>query len=312
MKKTRLKASADSLDLAVAYIEPESSPRGIVQLVHGMCEHKERYYPFMEYLASEGYVCVIHDHRGHGESVKSPEDLGYMYKGGWRALVEDIEVVRRWSEEKWPGLERTLFGHSMGSMAVRSYVKRYDDRINRLIVCGSPSANPVAGVGKLMADISGLICGWHHRPQLLQKISFGAYNKPFADEGYASAWVCSDRDTLEAYHSDPLCQYVFTANGFSNLMGLMKDCYSKKGWQVRNSDLPIYFISGELDPCRGTDEQHEASVDLMYAVGYLVVSSEIFRGMRHEILNETDRRTVWSRITDYLEEDRGQAFWNRK
>ena len=41
-----------------------------------MCEHKERYYGFMEYLTGYGYVTVIHDHRGHGASVKDKTDLG--------------------------------------------------------------------------------------------------------------------------------------------------------------------------------------------------------------------------------------------
>ena len=33
----------------------------------------------MEYMAALGYMTVIHDHRGHGQSVKSGDDLGDMY-----------------------------------------------------------------------------------------------------------------------------------------------------------------------------------------------------------------------------------------
>lgn len=301
MQTLKITSSADSLELAVAFIEPSSEPCGIVQFVHGMCEHKERYYPFMNYLADRGFICVINDLRGHGESVKCRKDLGFMYKGGWEALVEDIEVVRGWAAGKWPGLEYTLFGHSMGSLAVRCYVKRYDRFIDRLFVCGSPSANPAAGAGKLLADAFSFFKGDHCRPALLQKLSFGAYNKPFADEGYASAWVCSDRSILEEYHHDPLCQYVFTANGFSNLLGMMKDCYSDKGWAMSNPDMPVYFISGEKDPCRGTDEQHQKSVSLMRKVGYRNVGSRIFSGMRHEILNETEREIVYSFVADHAQ-----------
>lgn len=309
MNTTRIKSSTDGIELSLAYIEPEGTSRGIVQIVHGMCEHKERYYPFMEFLAGNGFVCVIHDNRGHGESVAHAEDLGHFGKGGWKGLVDDIEDVRRWSEEMWPCHVRTLFGHSMGSMAVRSYAKRYDDRIDRLIVCGSPSSNPVAGAGKALAGIFKTFRGDHYRPQLLQDLSFGSYNKPFAGEGYASAWVCSDRDVLEAYHNDPLCQYVFTADGFANLMSLMKDCYSKKGWKVVNPDMPIYFMSGENDPCMGSAKQHQKSIDLMHEVGYFNVSSEVFPGMRHEILNETDRKKVWDHVLGILETRVEDAFW---
>ena len=45
---------------------PEGEPCAILLISHGMAEHKERYLPFMEFLAAHGYACIINDHRGHG------------------------------------------------------------------------------------------------------------------------------------------------------------------------------------------------------------------------------------------------------
>ena len=122
-----LQSAYDGLPMTVAFLvpggqnsEPAAAPRAIVQLVHGMCEHKERYYPLMQYLVSKGFICVIHDHRGHGGSVRSADDLGYFYEGGYRAAVEDTHQVTQWAKENFPGLPLFLFGHSMGSMVVRS------------------------------------------------------------------------------------------------------------------------------------------------------------------------------------------------
>ncbi|MCR4824708.1 MAG: lysophospholipase [Bacteroidales bacterium] len=296
MKEMTLPASADGLALAMLVSTPETDPRGVVQLVHGMCEHKERYIPFMEFLTEKGYVCVIHDHRGHGASVKSPEDLGYLYEGGWEAMVEDVRVVSDWIRRQWPGLDYTLFGHSMGSMVVRSFAKRYDDRLDRLFVCGCPSDNPAKGAGKMLASLYGRLRGWHYRPKLLQKMSFGSFNKPFEQEGWPAAWVCSDPELLEAYHKDPLCAYQFTANGFYHLMGLMQDCYSAKGWKMSRPGMPVYFISGAEDPCRVSDQALEQAVELMRRVGYKQVELKLYPGMRHEILNEKDKQTVWDDI----------------
>jgi alpha-beta hydrolase superfamily lysophospholipase len=304
METFTLKASADGLDLAGIVCAPAATPKAVVQMVHGMCEHKERYEPLMEYLAANGYACVMHDHRGHGASVKSPDDLGYMDKGGWKALVEDIRVVNDWIRQRFPSERIILFGHSMGSMAVRSFAKRYDDRIDALIVCGCPVDNPAKGAGKALAWIFGTTRGWHYRPHLLQKMSFGAYNKPFSGEHTRSAWVCSDPEALAAYNADPLCQYVFTANGFYNLMGLMQDCYGPKGWVLRHPAIPVRFISGEKDPCRGTDKQFHAAVDLMRKVGYSTVSFKVYPGMRHEIHNETGRDQVWRDLLQFLEDIR--------
>ena len=299
-----LDASADGLKLAGLVSVPDktdSAPRAVVQLVHGMCEHKERYISLMEYFSSNGLVCVIHDHRGHGASVKQPEDLGYLYDGGWQAMVEDVRVVNDWIRTQYPDLKIILYGHSMGSMVVRSFLKKYDTRIAALLVSGCPVDNPAKGVGKGLAWCFGRWKGWHYRPKLLQQMSFGAYNKPFKDEGWPAAWVCSDPETLKAYHEDSLCQYVFTANGFYNLLGLMQDCYSRKGWGVSNPDIHIHFMSGEQDPCRGSDTQFRRAARLLVEVGYHNVTAQVYPHMRHEIHNETRRERVWSDLLNFID-----------
>ena len=300
MKEFTITSPCDGLELSCLFAEPSAEPKGIVQLSHGMCEHKERYVPLMEFLAQNGYASVINDHRGHGASVRSKEDLGYMDKRGWLSMVLDTKAVTDWARKRWPGKQLTLMGHSMGSMVARSYLKRFDEYIDAVIVCGCPSDNPAKGAGKILTGLIGTVCGWHFRPRLIQKMSSGVFNKAFEGEGYASAWVCSDRDVLEAYHKDPLCQYVFTADGFYNLLSLMQDCYGAKGWKVTRRSLPISFISGAEDPCRVSDEALGKAADCLRKAGYENVSVKIYPGMRHEILNETDKLSVWNDVLHTL------------
>ena len=69
-EKFTVTSRVDTLKLSGLYMQPDQKPcKGIVQILHGMSEHKERYIPFMEFLADCGYASIIHDHRGHGESV---------------------------------------------------------------------------------------------------------------------------------------------------------------------------------------------------------------------------------------------------
>lgn len=160
IKKEKIASPSDGLEISILLCGPAiGTPKGIVQIVHGMCEHKERYLPFMEYLAENGFYSIIHDHRGHGESIRSSEDLGYFYEGGWTAIIDDINAVTGRARTEHPELPLILFGHSMGSMAVRSYAKRYDDLISGLIVCGSPSRNSGAGIGKLVARSYASLAG---------------------------------------------------------------------------------------------------------------------------------------------------------
>lgn len=296
-----IRSDYDDLDISVMTVAPQGEIKAVFQFVHGMCEHKERYIPLMEYLAGNGYACIVHDHRGHGKSVKSPDDLGYFYKGGANAMIEDSYKVTQKAKELFPGRDVVLFGHSMGSMVVRSYVKRHDDAISALIVCGSPSDNPLKGIGKALAGLIGIFRGFHHRPDSIHGMSFNAFEKKFASDGRKNAWVCSDDEMLSAYNADPLCLFHFTANGFIGLFGLMQEAYSKKGWKMSNPDLPIMFISGADDPCLGNMKKFGKAVGHMRKLGYKNVESRVYEGMRHEIHNETKRSIVWQDILDFAD-----------
>jgi alpha-beta hydrolase superfamily lysophospholipase len=110
-----LTSEADGLRLHVLVMEPEGDIRGVVQICHGMTEHKERYEPFMRQLCRNGYAAVIHDHRGHGKSVEKKEDLGYFYDNSGTAIVEDAyqvtDILRRDTRE-WPCISLDIvWGH---------------------------------------------------------------------------------------------------------------------------------------------------------------------------------------------------------
>lgn len=294
-------ASADNLPLDVLSVTPTTAPVGILQLVHGMCEHKERYIPFMQYMAEHGWICIIHDHRGHGKSVYKTDDLGYFYSGGYRALVADIRKVTDLIRQRHPDLPLVLFGHSMGSMAVRAYVKDDDRGLAGLVVCGCPSYNKGSVLGRRLAILISFFAGGHARPKLLQKIGVGSFNLGFRHEGSPNAWVCSDPEIVAVYDRNPLCNYQFTANGFKNLFGLMQYAYNPKGWVLHNPDLPVRFVSGEADPCLIDRAHFEAAVERMREVGYRHVSSKLYPGLRHEILNEIGKEQVWADLLAHLE-----------
>ena len=77
MRIEKILSEFDGLGLEIAVIVPEGNPKGVIQFSHGMAEHKERYYDFMNYLSDHGYVCVIHDHRGHGGSVERQRIMAF-------------------------------------------------------------------------------------------------------------------------------------------------------------------------------------------------------------------------------------------
>lgn len=295
-----LRSDYDDLDISVLMIKPEGKAHAVLQISHGMRGCKERFLGLMEYLAAHGIACVTNDHRGHGESVRVPEDIGYMYSGGDRALVEDLRMVTQWCMKVYPDTPIFLLGHSMGSLAVRSYMRRYDNLISGVILCGSPSHTALTGIGIPMIGLLNRLHDGRIRTDLIQKVISDIYNIRFASEG-RDAWTCSDPDVRAAFASDPKSRQAFTANASLALMHMMKDAYSSGGWALGNPHMPIYFMSGADDPCMRGERRFHKSVLRLMSAGYDDITSAIFPYMRHEILNETGKETVWNDILHHLE-----------
>lgn len=301
LEKVKIKSNQDELELDVSFLKPEGEIKGIIQISHGMSEHKERYYLFMEYLASRGYVSIIHDHRGHGVSVKKQEDLGYFYDDKAEYIVEDLHQITTYIKEQYPGKELILFGHSMGSMVVRKYIKKYDKDIDKLIVCGSPSKNPFLEIALMIVRILKVFKGEHHRSALIQKLAFGSYNKNIENPVSKNAWVCANEEIVKEYDKDELNGFTFTLNGFQNLFTLMKNIYNRQGWNLNNRKLPIFFIAGEDDPVIVSSRDWQKAQNFLKEVGYQNVSGKLYSGMRHEILNEKENEMVFKDIIKWIE-----------
>ena len=292
-----LKSDFDALELKLMLVRPVGKPRALVQLAHGMCEHKERYAPFMEYLAERGCLCVINDHRGHGGSVRSAKDLGYFYANGDEGVVEDLHQITQWMKAQWPGLPLFLLGHSMGSLAVRAYCERYDREIDALAVCGSPGCHAPSSLRFGLALISLLECvrGDRYHSPVIQRLTTGVFARRFPDPEHPNAWISANPENVRAYEADPLCNFTFTLNGNRSLLRLLRRAYALKP-ERGNPDLPVRFFSGAEDPCAPDARGFRDAVERMRSAGYRNVEGRLFPGMRHEILNEDGREAVFEAI----------------
>lgn len=294
-----LKSNHDGLELGASLRIPEH-PRGILQIVHGMAEHRERYHGFMDYCAQHDLIVMIHDHRGHGASAKTEADYGYFGKDGINGIISDVHQVTEYLKTRFPGLPLTLFGHSMGSLVVRCYMQTYDADVNGLIVCGSPSKRLGAGAGKFLAEFLQFFRGERHRSKFINQLAFGGYNQKFPDSKSPNSWIVSDPAVVEAYDADERDGFVFTLNGFATLFELIKRAYRTTGWKMQNPAAPIFFIAGADDPCIISPADFAKAVNFMKKRGYKNVGSKLYPGMRHEILNEVGKAEVWQDVVDWI------------
>ena len=294
-----LRSRIDDLDISVLVVSPEDKPKAVIQLAHGLCGCKERFIPMMEYMASRGVACVAGDHRGHGRSVRSVSDLGYMYKDGYMALVDDMRVITQWIHSTFPATPVYLVGHSMGSMAARVYTKYDDSQIDGLVLTGSPSWDPMSVVGRVLAGFLCMVGLSRMRMSFVQRMTSDRYNRPFASEG-PQAWTCSDPEVRRSFQENSVCNFSLTANGSYNVMCMMRDTYADGRWTMSNPQLPIVFISGSDDPTMGSESKFHASAQHICDRGYTNVTSAIYPGMRHEVLNEIGKEEVWEDILDFM------------
>lgn len=299
-----LQSKYDNLALSCAEYAAEgvtqTNAKGVVQIVHGMCEYKERYEGFIDYLTQNGYIVFAHDHRGHGGSVTANENLGYFGDKKGEAIVDDAALVTDEIRRLHPGLSVTLFGHSMGSLVVRAYIQKYEEKIDKLIVCGSPSKNSLAGFGLMLNGVISAFRGKKYRSRLMANASTGGGDDKFPGEG-KNAWLTRDKTVVEKYNADEKCNFVFSCNGFSNLLHLVKNAYKKKKYPAKHSDLPIFFMAGADDPVIGNEKKWLAAQQFLRDVGYKNVTGKSYPKMRHEILNELGKEQVYADALAFIE-----------
>src|SRR5262245_32262764 len=104
--------AADAKAILVHRWSPETPPKGVVQIVHGIAEHGGRYSRLAAALTRAGYAVYANDHRGHGRTARDPEERGsFGERDGWRKCLNDLWGLNRRIASEHPGLPIVLLGH---------------------------------------------------------------------------------------------------------------------------------------------------------------------------------------------------------
>ena len=153
---------------------------------------------------------------------------------------------------------------------------------------------------KAMAAVNKVIFGDKHVSRFLNRLAFGNYNKRFAPARTDKDWLSRDERMVDAYLKDERCTFLFTLNGYYNLFRSIEDASRPENLQKMPKDLPILFASGSADPVGNFGKGVEQVRKSFQAAGMEDVTWILYENDRHEILNETDRATVYKDLYAWL------------
>ncbi|WP_417513701.1 alpha/beta fold hydrolase [Minwuia sp.] len=280
------------------------APRGAVYLAHGLAEHIERYDRFARALNAAGLAVAGHDHRGHGRTAASENDLGHFAdRDGFDLMAGDLAAgMRAWRTEQ-PDLPLILFGHSMGSFLVQQLMADAGAGFDMAILSGSNGPPPpLAAAGRLIARIERLRLGRRGRSNLIHALAFDANNKPFEPAPTKVEWLSRDRAEVDAYVADPLCGFVSTTASWIALLDALPGLTSAASVARIAFDLPVLLASGDRDPVGGMGDGVQRLHDIYAEHGVGDLTLRLYDGARHEILNETNRDDVTADICGWIDE----------
>lgn len=285
---------------------PESGEYGaVLQIAHGMIEYVERYEEFAAYMAERGYLVVGHDHLGHGDSVESRDDWGYIAeKNGDQLMVEDMQKLRIMTQKENPGIPYFMLGHSMGSYLLRKYITQYGEGLAGALIVGTGSVPDIATkTGIALAKCVARIKGWRYRSKLIEKLFFSGPYRKFSMDGKVleNNWLTKDLDIAAKYYKEPRCTFHFTLNGYDTVMKVVWYDNQPENTARIPKNLPVILLSGADDPVGNMGRGVLLVKKQLEKAGIKDLSCKLYENDRHEILNETDRRAVYRDILKWCE-----------
>jgi alpha-beta hydrolase superfamily lysophospholipase len=240
-------------------------------LVHGHGEHVARYDHVAAALTEKGYAMLGFDLRGHG---KSGGPRGHT--PSYAAMMDDIASFSRQADQRYAGLPRFLYGHSLGGNLVLNYALRRKPDLHGVIATGpwlKLAFDPPASQVTLARLMNGIAPGFVQHSKL------------------DTRGLSHDQLVVDTYNNDPLVHDKISPRLFVSI-------YESGLWALEHAaefPLPLLLMHGAADPITSA----RASQEFAQKAGSKV-TLKIWDGLYHEIHNELQKAEVFNFMLDWL------------
>ncbi|RZI81661.1 MAG: alpha/beta hydrolase [Rubrivivax sp.] len=186
----------DGLKLHVSHW-PVAAPKGVVVLLHGLCEHAGRYDELARKLNELQWAVVAPDHRGHGRS-EGPRGAMASDDDPLHDLASLMDLVAT----HYVGFKRVLLGISMGGAIAARFASaaalpvedaEWSRPIDGLILSAPALLPTMSLVQKTLLSTMG---------RLMQDLAVPVVFRP--------EWASSNPDAIRELLADPLVHWRIT------------------------------------------------------------------------------------------------------
>jgi len=263
--------SSDGVSIFTQTWQPQSKPRAIVCIIHGLGEHSSRYEHVAHYYQDHNYLVTAMDLRGHGRS------------GGQRGHSPSFEIVLTdlaqfisQIENTYPGLPVFMYGHSLGGLLTINFALRNLNHVKGFIV-----TSPNLAIAQKVAP-------WK---LTLGKIFYSLLPTLSMPSGLDVNNISRDTKIVEKYKADPLVHDQASAR-------FALDFINAGSWALQNSDklsVPMLLMYGTGDRIVSGEAIRQ------FAMGNQLVNYQEWEGLFHELHNEPEQQNVMDFEREWIE-----------
>jgi len=251
---------------------PDTEPKAVINFVHGIGEHTDRYQNWMPFFVDAGYAVFAVEYRGHGRSFGK---RGYIKN--YDELLNDVDVLLEQSKIVYPSLPHFLYGHSLGGGIVTNYTLTRKPNIKAL-VASSPWLRLTVEPPKWQVSLVRFL---HKLMPTLTIVS----NIKTKD-------ITHNQDIIKAYKDDKMVHSKIN-------LELFLSAFENGKWDIEHAkemSVPFLLVHGSDDnicSSKGSEAFYNNAPEK--------TTLKIWDGMFHELHNEPIREEHAKYIIDWLD-----------
>ncbi|WP_413376795.1 alpha/beta hydrolase [Alkalihalobacillus sp. 1P02AB] len=240
--------------------------KAAVVIVHGLCEHLNRYDYLTNTLNARGFNVYRFDHRGHARS----EGKRTFYSD-FNVIIDDVNANVDIALQENPTIPVFVIGHSMGGFASTAFGTKYPGKVKGIVLSGALTRYTKKIFGDTPINLPS-----------------GTYLPNELGDG-----VCSNPEVVSAYVNDPLVEKQISVDLLNNLIQGVE-------WLKANAQQfidPVFIMHGANDGLISEEDSRIVYGD----IASTDKSLKIYAQLMHEIFNETCRDEVIEEAISWIE-----------